>query len=68
MIHLTSLNDEAIILNADQILQIEHVGDTVIVCANGNRYRVKEDPNDIVILCLDWHQKKWIPKVGKQKD
>jgi uncharacterized protein YlzI (FlbEa/FlbD family) len=64
MIHLTLIKGESVILNADQILQIERAGDTIIVCNNGNKYRVKEDPSDIINLCLDWHQKKWIPKVS----
>ena len=48
-------------LNADQILQIQHLGDTLITFNNGNKIRVKETAQEIADKMMKWHQSKWIP-------
>ena len=68
MIALTNLKDEKFIVNADQILEITHFGDVMIVCNNGTRYRVKETPDVIIEKILRWQQQKWIPMVHKKED
>ena len=65
MIELTSIKDEPIIINVDQILMIEKLGDTIITCANGNKIRVKQSALEVVELTMRWHQKKWIPTINK---
>ena len=61
MIEVTTLHDEVIMLNADQILQIQHLGDTLITFNNGNKIRVKESAQEIADKMMKWHQSKWIP-------
>lgn len=63
MIKVTTLQDEVIMLNADQILQIQHRGDTLITFNNGNKVRVKETTQEVVDKMTKWHQSKWIPFV-----
>tara|TARA_R110002060_G_scaffold15376_19_gene21494 strand:+ start:71 stop:268 length:198 start_codon:yes stop_codon:yes gene_type:complete len=65
MIKLTLIKGEPIIINVDQILMIEKLGDTILTCANGNKIRVKESAMEVVELTMRWHQKKWIPIIDK---
>jgi len=63
MIRLTKFNGEEFFLNVDQIMVIENIGDTIVVCNNGSRIRVKEKPDDITRLALEWQQASWLPLV-----
>ena len=64
MIELTSLKDEKLIINADQIAYVERLGDTLITLVNGHKIRVAETPEDVIELTLVWQQKKWLPLVN----
>ena len=64
MIELTSLKDEKIIINADQIAFVESLGDTMVTMTNGHRIRVSEKPEDVIELTLRWQQKKWLPLIS----
>ena len=64
MIELTSLKDEKIIVNADQIAFVERLGDTMVTMTNGHRIRVLEKPEDVIELTLRWQQKKWLPLIS----
>jgi flagellar protein FlbD len=68
MIKLTDIKGEDFILNADQIIKIEEVGDTMITCSNGTKYRVIENPKDILQKVLAYQQNKWIPMVNSSED
>lgn len=48
MIKLTKLNDENIFVNADMIMYIEQIPDTVITLLNKDKIIVKEDPYIII--------------------
>lgn len=48
MIHVTRLQGEGIVLNADQILYIERTPDTMVILANGQRLMIQETPEVVV--------------------
>lgn len=48
MIEITSLSDEKMILNSDQIYKIEEFSDTMITLLDGKTIRVSEGPEEIV--------------------
>jgi len=64
MIKLTKLNGEEITVNLTQIMAIEKLGDTMIICNNGERIRVQESPDDITAAALKWQQSSWLPMVN----
>jgi uncharacterized protein YlzI (FlbEa/FlbD family) len=66
MIKLTKLNGDEITINLTQIMAIEKLGDTMIICNNGDRIRVKETPDDITSAALIWQQSSWLPLVNVQ--
>ena len=64
MIKLTKLNGEEITINLTQIMAIEKLGDTMVICNNGERIRVQESPDDITMAALKWQQSSWLPMVN----
>ena len=48
MIMLTKLNDQKFSINPDLIETLEQAPDTVIVMTTGNKYVVKETPEEII--------------------
>ncbi len=64
MIKLTKLNGEEITINHTQIMAIEKLGDTMIICNNGERIRVQESPDDIATAALEWQQSSWLPMIN----
>ena len=48
MIILTKLNDQVFTVNSDLIETLEETPDTVIVMTTGNKYVVKETPQEII--------------------
>tara|TARA_R100000008_G_C3460763_1_gene104025 strand:- start:324 stop:533 length:210 start_codon:yes stop_codon:yes gene_type:complete len=58
MITLTTLQGEQFILNADEIERVIHSGDTIVICRNGMRVRVRENFDSIVNKSINYQQKK----------
>ena len=54
MIHVTRINGEEIILNADLIVRLEAVPETVVMMVNGDRIKVKEPFSEICKRAIDW--------------
>ncbi len=50
-------------VNSDLILRVERLGDTMITCSNGNKFRVKETTQEVVDKILKWQQQRWMPLV-----
>lgn len=48
MIKLTKLNDENIFVNADMIMYVEQIPDTVITLSNRDKIIVKEEPSIVI--------------------
>ncbi|MBN1621242.1 MAG: flagellar FlbD family protein [Endomicrobiales bacterium] len=67
MIKLHRLNGQDIILNAELIEAIEAIPDTSIILYTGNRFIVKESPDEVRDLVLDYKSSisKSIPKTKK---
>jgi uncharacterized protein YlzI (FlbEa/FlbD family) len=64
MIKLTKLNGDKITINLTQIMAIEKLGDTIVICNNGDRIRVQESPDAITTAALEWQQSSWLPMVN----
>ncbi len=63
MIQLTSIKGEEVVVNSDLILRVERVGDTMITCSNGSKFRVKESTQEVVEKILKWQQQRWMPMI-----
>lgn len=48
MVKLTKLNDQVFTINSDLIETLEEAPDTVVVMTTGNKYVVKETPEEII--------------------
>lgn len=48
MVMLTKLNDQVFTVNSDLIETLEETPDTVVVMTTGNKYVVKETPQEII--------------------
>lgn len=48
MVILTKLNNQSFTINSDLIEVLEQTPDTVIVMTTGNKYVVKETPEEII--------------------
>lgn len=57
MIQVHRLNGKAFLLNHRHIELMEANPDTVITLTNDRRYVVKESPEEITALILDYHRK-----------
>ena len=69
MITLTTLKGEKFILNADQIQRVVDRGDTMVICTNGMRMRVRETFESIVDQVIRYQQKKHhMPLTGPHED
>lgn len=55
MIHLTRLNNEPFILNAELILFVERTPDTMLTMLNGSRVHVRESVDEVLERTLDYH-------------
>ncbi len=66
MIKVTKLDNEQVLINPDNILVVESVGDTSITFLNRQQLRVKETPKEISIRFVAY--KKNISSVLEQKD
>ncbi len=54
MIKLTKLNDENIFINADMVMYIEQMPDTVITLSNRDKIIVKEDPFVVIKKFIEY--------------
>ena len=58
MIKLTRLDGEAFVLNADLIKYVEQRPDTFITLTLGDRIVVKESPDEVLQLAIDYQRNK----------
>tara|TARA_B100000508_G_scaffold108664_1_gene86775 strand:+ start:428 stop:631 length:204 start_codon:yes stop_codon:yes gene_type:complete len=63
VIVLTTLQGEKFILNADQIQRVVDRGDTMIICNNGMRFRVRETFDSVVEQSIKYQQKKYVAPI-----
>lgn len=57
MIKLTGMNGKELILNDNQIEKIEQVPETVITLANGNKYIVQQDSDEIIDKIIEFKRR-----------
>ena len=57
MIHLTRLNNQPLIVNADLVKFIENLPDTVITLLTGDKLVVREAPDDIIERIVEYHRR-----------
>jgi len=55
MIHLTRLNNQPLIVNADLVKFIENLPDTVITLLTGDKLVVREAADDIIERIVQYH-------------
>lgn len=56
MIKLTKMNQQIFFMNASLIYRIDQAPDTVITLTDGKTMMVKESPEEIVALFLDYQR------------
>ncbi|MCA9240904.1 MAG: flagellar FlbD family protein [Planctomycetales bacterium] len=67
MIKLTKLHGEPFLLNAELIKYVEKCPDTILTLTTGDHIVVRETPDDVMRLALEYHQTKHlIPERSKQ--
>ena len=54
MIHVTRLNGESFVLNAEKIKYVEQIPDTVICCDTGEKMLVKETVAEVIRRAIDY--------------
>ena len=57
MIHLTRLDESAVVVNADLIATIERTPDTMLTLVTGARLLVKESVEAVVALVVDYRRR-----------
>lgn len=57
MVILTKLNGQQFTLNEDLIETVEQTPDTVITMTTGNKYVVKETPDEIITRVIEFRRK-----------
>jgi flagellar protein FlbD len=57
MIHLTRLNNQPLVVNADLIKFIENAPDTVITLLTGEKLVVRESVNEVLDRVADFHER-----------
>lgn len=57
MVILTKLNDQTFTVNSDLIETLEQTPDTVVVMTTGNKYVVKESPNEIIDKIVEFKRR-----------
>lgn len=66
MIILTKLNDQVFTVNSDLIETLEETPDTVIVMTTGNKYVVKETPQEIIDKIVQFKRRIYLQDEGKE--
>lgn len=64
MIHVTRLNNEEFIVNADLIEFIEKTPDTVLTLITGKKLMVLESSDEVVQRVLDYRRMAGVPHLG----
>jgi|1_EtaG_2_1085319.scaffolds.fasta_scaffold00108_45 uncharacterized protein YlzI (FlbEa/FlbD family) len=64
MITLTTIQGEEFVLNAEHIFQIIDAGDTIVVCNNGKRIRVRENFDSIIDKSINFHKRRSMPSTN----
>ncbi|MGN6625348.1 MAG: flagellar FlbD family protein [Tepidisphaeraceae bacterium] len=54
MIHVTRLNGESFVLNAEKIKYVEQIPDTVICCDTGEKLLVRETVAEVIRRAIDY--------------
>lgn len=57
MVILTKLNDQTFTVNSDLIETLEQTPDTVVVMTTGNKYVVKESPEEIIDKIVEFKRR-----------
>jgi flagellar protein FlbD len=57
MISLTRLNQQPVVVNADQIVLVESTPDTLLTLSNGVRLHVRERVAEVVELVVGYHRR-----------
>lgn len=65
MVTLTKLNDQTFTVNSDLIETLEQAPDTVIVMTTGNKYVVKETPEEIVDKIVQFKRRIYLAQNGE---
>jgi flagellar protein FlbD len=56
MVHLTRLNNQPVIVNSDLIKFVEQAPDTLITLVNGEKFIVREGPEEIIKRVVEYRQ------------
>lgn len=64
MIHLTQLNGEAVVVNAEQITLLEARPDTILTLQNGHKLTVREPVEDVVERVVTYRRRLLAPLRG----
>ena len=56
MIAVTRLNGNRFVINVDQIRYLESAPDTVVSLIGGDRIMVKETPEQVIDLAIQYHR------------
>ena len=56
MIRLTRINQVPVVLNADLIEHMESTPDTVISLINGQKFVVRESPDEVIQRVIDYRR------------
>ncbi|MDB5296075.1 MAG: FlbD family protein [Phycisphaerales bacterium] len=54
MIHLTRLNGERFVMNADKIRVVESTPDTLVSCDGGDKVMVRESLQEVMRRAIDY--------------
>ncbi len=57
MIRLTRLNHESMVLNCELIEMIEQTPDTVITLVNGQKWMVREKPEEVIDRVVEYRRR-----------
>lgn len=66
MIILTKLNNQQFTINNDLIETVEQTPDTVITMTTGNKYVVKETPDEIIDLVVHFKRRIHLTDEGEE--
>ena len=56
MVQLTRLNNQPVVVNSDLIKFVEQSPDTLITLVNGEKFMVRENPDEIVKRIVDYRR------------
>ena len=56
MVQLTRLNNQPVIVNSDLIKFVEQAPDTLITLLNGEKFMVRENPEEIVYRVVEYRR------------